>query len=159
MAAGSLHGETLSVEAGKVGGGFRGDRFVYDKEARLGIGGLGLFREVVGTADEKAAVDQHELVMELATQGRKADVAAVGGDAVGLGVAVGSVGLVDDDADRNALGSGRDEGISYGLAAETVGGDQDFIFGGTDRSNDRGGGTAVWAGVQFDRCPAGGRHE
>ena len=78
---------------------------------------------------------------------------------MGLRVAVACVRLVDHDADRNALGSGRDEGISYGLAAETIGGDQHFIFGGSDGPNDRGGGAAVRAGVQFDRCPAGRRRK
>jgi hypothetical protein len=140
----------------EVGGRFGGDRFVDDKEAGLGIRGLGLFGEVVRTADEKAAVDQHELIMELATQGGKADVAAEGGDAVGLRVAVRGVGFVHDDADRNAPGSGRDEGISDGLATETVGGNQDFVLGGIDRPDDCGGGAAVRAGVQFN-LGAGGR--
>lgn len=76
---------------------------------------------------------------------------------MGLRVAVACVRFIDDDADRNALGSGRDEGISDGLAAETIGGDEDFIFGGTDGPDDRGGGAAVRAGVEFDRCPAGRR--
>jgi hypothetical protein len=42
----------LSVQAVEVGGRFGGDRFVYDKEARLAVGGLGLFGEVVASADE-----------------------------------------------------------------------------------------------------------